>query len=145
MRNGKGASRRGAVRASARPERDLRGEVGAMAIVAFAVLSGVALATDQGAILQWWRGLLIGTLGAGAALVPVALLTGAAAFWWPSLRSRLLMPAVGALLTVVALLAIAEVAFADPATTGAGGGLGRLIGRGLEGLLGTWGSLVALL
>ena len=143
MRNGK--ARRGAVRASAPPERDLRGEVAAIAVVAFAALSAVALATDQGAILRWWRGVLVELLGAGAALVPLALLLGAAAFWWPGLRGRLAMPSAGGLLTLVALLGIAEVGFADPATTGAGGSLGRAVGRALEGLLGTPGALVALI
>jgi type IV secretory pathway VirB2 component (pilin) len=126
-------------------ERRLRGEVLAIAVAAFAVLSLVALLTDQGAVLQWWRGLLVGAFGAGSALVPPALAVAATTFWWPALRSRLIMPVAGATITAVALLSIAEIAFADPASTGPGGGLGRAVGRGLEGLLGTWGSVVALL
>jgi S-DNA-T family DNA segregation ATPase FtsK/SpoIIIE len=146
MRNGKArSSRRGAVLASAPPERRLGGEVGAIAVVAFALLSLVALVTDQGALLHWWRGVLVGTLGAGAALVPPALALGAAAFWWPGLRTRLVMPFIGGTLAVVALLSILEVAFADPLATGPGGALGQTVGRGLEGPFGTWGSIVALL
>ena len=146
MKNGKArAARRGAVRASDGADRQLRGEVAAIAVAAFAVLSLVALVTDQGEILRWWRRILVGALGTGSALVPLALALAAVSFWWPSLRGRLVMPVAGATVTLVALLAIAEVAFADPATTGAGGGLGRLVGRGLEGLLGTWGAIVASL
>lgn len=145
MRNGKGRpARRGAVPAGA-PERRLRGEVIAIAVAAFAVLSLVALLTDQGQILQWWRGLLVGAFGAGSALIPPALALAAATFWWPSLRARLLMPGIGAAVTAVALLGIAEIALADPAATGPGGGSGKAIGRSLERLLGTWGAVVALL
>jgi S-DNA-T family DNA segregation ATPase FtsK/SpoIIIE len=133
------------VPASASPEGRLRGEILAIAVAAFALLSLVALLTDQGAVLQWWRGLLVGAFGAGSALVPPSLALAAATFWWPDLRGRLLMPGIGATITATTLLAIAEIALADPATTGPGGGLGRTIGRGLEGLLGTWGAVVALL
>ncbi|MDE3102549.1 MAG: DNA translocase FtsK 4TM domain-containing protein, partial [Chloroflexota bacterium] len=146
MRNGKGrASRRGAVRASAPGTREIQGEVGAIAIVLVAALSLVALATDEGTILHWWRDVLVSALGAGSALVPLALVVAAVAVWSPSIRPRLAMPAIGAALVVVALLAIAEISFADPATTGAGGGLGRLVGRALEALLGSVGAVVALL
>jgi S-DNA-T family DNA segregation ATPase FtsK/SpoIIIE len=124
---------------------ELRGEVAAIAVAAFALLSLVALVTDQGTILHWWREVLVSALGAGSALVPPALAVAATTFWWPGLRGRLIMPAIGATLTVVALLGIAEVAFADPATVGAGGGLGNAVGRGLEGLFGSVGAIVALL
>jgi len=143
LRNGK--ARRGAVPASAAPERALRGEVAAIAVVAFAVLSAVALATDQGAILHWWRGVLVGALGAGSALVPPALMLAAAAFWWPGLRPRLVMPVIGATVMAVAVLGILEVSLTEPSTTGLGGGLGKTAGRGLEGLLGTAGAVVAML
>ncbi|HEX9436275.1 MAG TPA: DNA translocase FtsK 4TM domain-containing protein [Candidatus Limnocylindria bacterium] len=146
MRNGKGRpARRGAVPASASPDGQLRGEVAAIAVAAFSVLSLVALITDQGAVLQWWRGLLVGALGAGAALVPPALALAAITFWSPDIRARLLMPGIGATITAVAVLSIAEITFADPGTTGPGGALGRFVGRGLEGLLGAWGAVVALL
>ncbi len=130
---------------SAAPDREIRGEVAAIAIVAFALLSLVALFSDQGTILHWWRGILVGALGAGSAIVPPALLLGAAVVWWPSLRTRLVMPVVGATLVLVALLSIAEISFTDPAATGAGGGLGRLVGRALEGLFGSVGAVVTLL
>jgi len=44
----------------------IRDEIGAITVVAFALLSTVALATDQGAVLQWWRSALF------ALLLPVA-------------------------------------------------------------------------
>src|SRR3990170_3069506 len=145
MRNGKRTSRRGAVPATAAPERELRGEIAAIAVLAFAALSLVAIVTGQGQILGWWRAVLVGLLGAGAALVPLVLGLFAAAFWWPALRGALVMPLLGGPLAVLALLGVAEVAFAAPGTTGAGGGIGRGVGRGLEDLLGTWGALVALI
>src|SRR5688500_3254584 len=155
MRNGKRATRRGAVLATDPPDRQLRGEVAAIAVLAFALLSLVAIATGQGTLLGWWRGVLVGLLGAGAARAPPALplspaalrpgrgavlgwgggglggLPGAgaalvppvlglfaAAFWWPRLRSRLVMPLVGATLSALALLAIAEITFTTPDATG---------------------------
>lgn len=145
MRNGKRATRRSAVLATDPPERQLRGEVAAIAVLAFALLTLVAVATGQGTLLGWWRGILVGLLGAGAALVPVVLGLFAAAFWWPRLRSRLVMPLVGASLAGVALLSIAEITFTTPDATGTGGALGRAIGRGLEDLFSTWGAIVALL
>ncbi|MBM4435519.1 MAG: hypothetical protein FJ028_10590, partial [Chloroflexi bacterium] len=145
MRNGKARPARRAAVPAGSSERRLRGEVIAIAVAASALLSLVALVTDQGAVLQWWRGLLVGAFGAGSALVPPALGLAATTFWWPSLRGRLLMPGIGAAVTAVALLSIAEIALADPARTGPGGGLGKAVGRSLEGLLGTWGAVVALL
>ena len=145
MRNAKRATRRGAVPAGDPPDRQLRGEVAAIAVLAFALLSLVAIATGQGTLLGWWRGILVGLLGAGAALVPPVLGLFAAAFWWPRLRSRLVMPLVGATLSALALLAIAEITFTTPDVTGPGGAVGRSVGRGLEDLFGTWGAIVALL
>jgi S-DNA-T family DNA segregation ATPase FtsK/SpoIIIE len=133
------------VPAGASIDGELRGEVIAIAVAAFALLSLVALVTDQGAVLQWWRGLLVGAFGAGSALVPPALGLAAATFWWPALRSRLIAPTIGATITAIALLGIVEIALADPASTGPGGGLGRVVGRSLEGLFGTAGAVVALL
>src|SRR5207249_4449690 len=51
----------------------IRDEIGAIAVLAFALLSTVALATDQGAVLQWWRSALFAFLGWAAWLVPLAL------------------------------------------------------------------------
>ncbi|MEK6619476.1 MAG: DNA translocase FtsK 4TM domain-containing protein, partial [Chloroflexota bacterium] len=119
----------------------------AIAVVAFALLSLVALVTDQGPLLQWWRELLVGMLGIGRILVPPVLGLLAAALWWPPLRARLALPMAGGFISVVAVLGILEVAFADPTATGdrIGGGVGRLAGRAIEGALGTWGGMVALL
>ena len=148
-RNEKGRpARRGAVPAS-QPKARIRGEVAAIAVVAFALLSLVALATDtdQAPLLQWWRGLLVGMLGIGTILVPPVLGLLAAALWWPPLRARLALPMAGGFISVVAVLGILEVAFADPTAAGdhIGGGVGRLAGRAIEGALGTWGGMVALL
>ena len=143
MRNGK--ARRGAVPAGAAAPRDLRGEVGALAVVAFALLSVVALLTDQGSVLRWWREVLVGALGVGSALVPPALVLGSAAFWWPRLRSRLVMPAAGATIVAVGVLGVLDLSLASADAAGAGGALGHLVGRALEGLLGTAGAVVALL
>src|SRR5438105_13193688 len=68
------SARRGA---TPKLEPRIRNEVGAIAVVAFALLSAVALATDQGALLQWWRASLFGVLGWGAILVPLVLATAA--------------------------------------------------------------------
>ncbi|MGH2379368.1 MAG: hypothetical protein ACRDGT_12970, partial [Candidatus Limnocylindria bacterium] len=73
MRNGKRSTRRGAVPATAPPERRLGGEVAAIAILTFALLSLLAIVTGQGTLLGPWRGALVGLLGAGAALVPLLL------------------------------------------------------------------------
>src|SRR3990170_3742072 len=108
MRNGKRTSRRGAVPATAAPERELRGEIAAIAVLAFAALSLVAIVTGQGQILGWWRAVLVGLLGAGAALVPLVLGLFAAAFWWPALRGTW-----GALVALIALFAVGLVLAAE--------------------------------
>src|SRR5437762_763577 len=51
----------------------IRDEVGAIAVVAFALLSAVALGFDQGALLHWWRSLLFDLLGWAAFGVPLVL------------------------------------------------------------------------
>ncbi|MEK7284812.1 MAG: DNA translocase FtsK, partial [Chloroflexota bacterium] len=71
----------------------------------------------------------------------------AAALWGPALRARRALPGAGGFSSVGAVLGILEVAFADPTATGdrIGGGVGQLAGRAIEGALGTWGGMVALL
>ena len=71
-RRAAGAKRRGATPAI---EPRIRDEIGAIAVLAFALLSTVALATDQGAVLQWWRSALFSLLGWAAWLVPLALVS----------------------------------------------------------------------
>ncbi|HEU5288609.1 MAG TPA: hypothetical protein VFV20_09410, partial [Candidatus Limnocylindria bacterium] len=52
----------------------IRNEVAAIALVAFAVLSLVALFVDENAVLlHWWRGFLFSFLGWGALVVPLVL------------------------------------------------------------------------
>src|SRR5437773_9586855 len=41
----------------------IRNEVGAIALLAFALLSIVALIADQGPVLQWWHAFLVSGLG----------------------------------------------------------------------------------
>src|SRR2546423_15309083 len=60
----------------------IRDEIGAIVAVAFALLATVALATDQGAVLQWLRSALFALLGWAAWLVPLALGAIALELWF---------------------------------------------------------------
>src|SRR5256885_7400559 len=82
----------------------IRDEIGAIAVVAFALLSTVALATDQGAVLQWWRSGLFAVLGWAAWLVPLALGAVALELWFGVIRRETLLPILGRLVIVLALL-----------------------------------------
>src|SRR5438105_14654947 len=86
------SARRGA---TPKLEPRIRNEVGAIAVVAFALLSAVALATDQGALLQWWRASLFGVLGWGAILVPLVLATAALELWFGFVRRDAALPILG--------------------------------------------------
>ena len=92
------SKRRGATPAI---EPRIRDEIGAIAVLAFALLSTVALATDQGAVLQWWRSALFSLLGWAAWLVPLALGAIALELWSVIRATRL--PILGGS-SVVALL-----------------------------------------
>src|SRR2546430_4036342 len=98
-----GARRRGATPAM---EPRIRDEIGAIAVVAFALLSTVALATDQGAVLQWWRSALFAVLGWAAWLVPLALGAIALELWFGFIRRATVLPILGGLVIVVALLGL---------------------------------------
>ena len=93
-----GSRRRGATPAI---EPRIRDEIGAIAVVAFALLSTVALATDQGAVLQWWRSALFALLGWAAWLVPLALGAIALELWFGFVRRETVLPIVGGLVIVV--------------------------------------------
>src|SRR5881396_4362954 len=95
------ARRRGATPAI---DSRIRDEIGAIAVVAFAVLSAVALATDQGAVLQWWRSALFALLGWAAWLVPLALGALALELWFGFIRRETILPILGGVVIVVALL-----------------------------------------
>src|SRR5207253_2880774 len=72
----------------------------------FALLSTVALATDQGAVLQWWRSGLFALLGWAAWLVPLALGAIALELWFGFVRRETVLPILGGLVIVVALLGL---------------------------------------
>src|SRR5438270_612076 len=78
----------------------IREEIAAIAVVAFAVLSAVALATDQGAVLQWWRSALFALLGWATFIVPIALGAVALELWFGFVRreQRPPRPTAGAVL-----------------------------------------------
>ncbi|MGH2450555.1 MAG: DNA translocase FtsK 4TM domain-containing protein, partial [Candidatus Limnocylindria bacterium] len=118
----------------------IRSEVAAIALVALAVLSLVALALDQGAVLHWWRGVLTGLLGWGAAVVPPALAALGVGLWVGALRASLAVPAAGGAVAFLALLGLAELLSA-----GAGGALGGALAGTLRGALGDLGTAIALL
>src|SRR2546425_7408524 len=82
----------------------IRDEIGAIAVVAFALLSTVALATDQGAVLQWWRSGLFAMLGWAAWLVPLGLGAIALELWFGFIHRETELPILSGLVIVVALL-----------------------------------------
>ncbi|HEV8468895.1 MAG TPA: hypothetical protein VGR46_04740, partial [Candidatus Limnocylindria bacterium] len=102
------ARRTAARRRGATPAIDsrIRDEIGAIAVVAFAVLSAVALATDQGAVLQWWRSALFALVGWAAFLVPILLGAVALELWFGFVRRETVLPILGGTVIVVALLAL---------------------------------------
>ncbi len=125
-------------RAKPAPSR-VRPEIGAIALSAFAVLTLVALVTDGGPVLRWWRDLLVGLFGWGIVVVPLVLAYGAAAVWHTPLRGRFVSPGLGIAIVFLALLGLAHVA------AGQGGASGALLGGGLAGAIGPLGATIALL
>ena len=137
-RRAAGAKRRGATPAI---EPRIRDEIGAIAVLAFALLSTVALATDQGAVLQWWRSALFSLLGWAAWLVPLALGAIALELWFGFIRRETVLPILGALVIVVALLGLTrQVTRADAA----GGIVGGAVAKAAASLFGEVGAYVAL-
>ena len=135
----KAAARSQAARRPKQAPSRVRPEIGAIALSAFAVLTLVALVTDGGPVLRWWRDLLVGLFGWGIIVVPLALAYGAAAVWHAPLRGRFVSPGLGIAIVFLALLGLAQVAAAQ------GGTIGRLLGGGLEGAIGPLGTTIALL
>ncbi|MEP6694037.1 MAG: DNA translocase FtsK 4TM domain-containing protein [Chloroflexota bacterium] len=139
----RGRPQRGAVPAV---DPRIRNEVGAIALLAFAVLSIVALIADQGAVLHWWRSFLVSLLGWGAFAVPFLLGALAAELWFGLMRRSAIIPISGGALVFVALLAIAQhyqrgnVAFGE----GAGGTVGATIANIATGAFGDVGGPIAL-
>ena len=119
----------------------IRDEIGAIAVVAFALLSTVALATDQGAVLQWWRSALFAVLGWAAWLVPLGLAAVALELWFGFIRRETVLPILGGLVIVVALLGLTrQVTRADAA----GGFVGGAVAKAAGSLFGDVGAYVAL-
>ena len=83
-------------------EARIRDEVGAIAVVAFALLSAVALGFDQGALLHWWRSLLFDLLGWAAFGVPLVLAAVALELWFGFIRRETVFPILGGIVIVVA-------------------------------------------
>jgi DNA segregation ATPase FtsK/SpoIIIE, S-DNA-T family len=119
----------------------IRDEIGAIAVVAFALLSTVALATDQGAVLQWWRSALFALLGWAAWLVPLALGALALELWFGFVRRETVLPILGGLVIVVALLGLTRHYVHDDV---AGGFVGGAVANAAAGLFGQIGAPIAL-
>jgi S-DNA-T family DNA segregation ATPase FtsK/SpoIIIE len=117
---------------------EVRDHIIGVALGLFGLLSIVALLSSGGSVLDWWRSVMTGLLGWGAFLIPLVFFVAAAVVWRRALARRLLLPAVGALLVIVALLGIVQVA------TGNGGGVGRAVANLSTGALGNVGGMVAL-
>jgi DNA segregation ATPase FtsK/SpoIIIE, S-DNA-T family len=125
----------------------IRSEVGAIALLTFAVLSVVALIADQGApVLQWWHGLLVSLLGWGAFAVPLLLGALAAELWFGLMRRSAIIPISGGTVVFVALLAIAQhYQHGEPEVgQSAGGVVGATVAKIATGAFGEVGGPIAL-
>ncbi len=125
----------------------IRNEVAAIALVAFAVLSLVALFADANAVLlHWWRSFLFASLGWGALFVPVVLGALAGEMWFGLLRRSMAAPIGGGFIAYTALLALlqhyqrGDVASGD----GAGGFLGSALASAMTRAFGDVGGPVVL-
>jgi S-DNA-T family DNA segregation ATPase FtsK/SpoIIIE len=119
----------------------IRDEIGAIAVMAFALLSTVALATDQGAVLQWWRSALFALLGWGAWLVPLALGAIALELWFGFIHRETVLPILGGLVIFIALLGLTRHYTRDDL---AGGLVGGAVAKGAGSLFGQIGAPIAL-
>ncbi|MDQ2912638.1 MAG: DNA translocase FtsK [Chloroflexota bacterium] len=119
----------------------IRDEIGAIAVLAFALLSTVALATDQGAVLQWWRSTLFALLGWAAWLVPLALGAIALELWFGFIRRGTVLPILGGLVIVAALLGLTRHYVRDDV---AGGFVGGAVAKAAASLFGQMGAPIAL-
>ena len=133
------ASRRRGATSAIEPR--IREEIAAIAVVAFAVLSAVALATDQGAVLQWWRSALFALLGWAAFIVPIALGAVALELWFGFVRRETVLPILGGTVIVVALLGLTRHYVRDDV---AGGYVGGAVATAAAALFGQIGAPVAL-
>ena len=118
---------------------EVRDHIIGVALGLFGLLSIVALLSSGGSVLEWWRSVMNGLLGWGAILIPLAFFATAAIVWRRALARQLLLPGVGALLVIVALLGIVDVG------SGNGGSLGHALGTASTRALGNAGGIIALL
>jgi S-DNA-T family DNA segregation ATPase FtsK/SpoIIIE len=132
------SKRRGATPAI---EPRIRDEIGAIAVLAFALLSTVALATDQGSVLQWWRSALFALLGWAAWLVPLALGAIALELWFGFIRRETVLPILGGFVIVAALLGLTRHYVRDDV---AGGFVGGTVAKAAASLFGQIGAPIAL-
>jgi len=123
----------------ARMRAEVRDHIIGVALGLVGLLSVVALLASGGSVLDWWRSVMTGLLGWGAILIPLAFFLAAAIVWRRALARQLLLPGVGALLVLVALLGIVDVA------GGNGGSLGHAVGTASARTLGSVGGIIALL
>ncbi len=125
----------------------IRNEVAAIVLATFALLSLVALFVDESAvILHWWRSFLVSFLGWGAIVVPFVLGALAGEMWFGLLRRSMAVAIGGAVIALVALLAVLQhYQRGDPALgEGAGGHLGSTLDRVAAGAFGEIGAPIAL-
>jgi S-DNA-T family DNA segregation ATPase FtsK/SpoIIIE len=123
----------------ARMRAEVRDHIIGVALGLVGLLSVVALLASGGSVLDWWRSVMTGLLGWGAVLIPVAFFVAAAIVWRRALARQLLLPGVGTLLVIVALLGIVDVGGGD------GGSLGHAVGTASARTLGSVGGIIALL
>ena len=133
----KTTSRREATPGS-RMREEVRDHIIGFALGLIGLLSVVALLLTGGSVLEWWHRVMTDLLGWGAVLVPVLFFVAAAIVWRRALARQLLLPVAGALLVVLALLGIADIA------TGNGGWLGHALGGASTKALGNAGGLIVL-
>ncbi|MDP9321630.1 MAG: DNA translocase FtsK [Chloroflexota bacterium] len=123
----------------ARMRAEVRDHIIGVALGLFGLLSLIALFSSGGSLVDWWRTIMTGFLGWGAILIPVVFFVAAAIVWRRALARRLLLPGIGALLVIVALLGIVHVASANS------GALGRVVGNASASALGNVGGVILLL
>ncbi len=123
----------------ARMREEVRDHIIGVALGLFGLLSLVALLSSGGSVLDWWHRVMTDLLGAGAILVPILFFSAAAVVWRRALARKLVLPGIGALLVVLALLGIVDIA------AGGGGWLGHALGSTATKTLGTAGGMIVLL
>ena len=123
----------------ARMRAEVRDHIIGVALGLFGLLSIVALLASGGSVLEWWRSVMTGFLGWGAILIPLAFFLCAAIVWRRALARRLLLPGIGAVLVILGLLGLVDVA------TGNGGWLGHALGGTSTSTLGNAGGIIVLL